>query len=129
MFPPNPAVFFQCQGAPEICSPLRTALDAELEKAKLPNVRSADRADVTVMATVSVLSETSNRQFGTNFTVRNYGIDVAGEAPKLGETVSMPPQATVSFDQSVGAERATEKARVMASDIVQKLQAFTARKK
>jgi hypothetical protein len=129
VFPPNPAVFFQCQGAPEICSPLRTALDAELEKAKLPNVRSADRADITVMATASVLSETSNRQFGTNFTVRNYGIDVAGEAPKLGETVSMPPQGTVSFDQSVGAERANEKARVMASDIVQKLQAFAARKK
>jgi hypothetical protein len=128
-FPPNPAVFFQCQGAPEICSPLRTALDAELEKAKLPNVRSADRADITVMATASVLSETSNRQFGTNFTVRNYGIDVAGEAPKLGETVLMPPQGTVSFDQSVGAERANEKARVMASDIVQKLQAFAAKKK
>ena len=48
---------------------------------------------------------------------------------RLGEAVSMPPQATVSFDQSVGAERANEKARVMASDIVQKLQAFAAKKK
>ena len=128
-FPANPAVFFQCRGAAEICSPLRTALDAELDKAKLPNVRSADRADVTVMATASVVQETSNRSFGTTFNVRNYSIDVAADATKLGETVSMPPQASLSFDPAVGAERANEKARVMAGDIVQKLQAFAARKK
>ena len=104
-------------------------MDAELDKAKLPNVRSADRADITVMATASVVQETSNRQFGTDFNTKNYAIDMASEAPKLGETVSMPPQATVSFDPAFGAQRAVEKARVMAGDIVQKLQAFAAKKK
>jgi hypothetical protein len=129
VFPANPSVAFQCSGAPEICSPLRSAVDDALEKAGMSSVRNAARADVSVTAAANVVGGQQSRQFGTNFAVMNYSIDVSGEATRSGETVPMPPARSVSFDQTVGAQRATETARLVASDIVDKIKAYAAKKR
>jgi len=127
-FPANPSVAFQCSGAPEICSPLRSAMDDALEKAGLSSVRNAARADVSVIAAANIVGGQQSRQFGTNFLVNNYSIDVSGEATRSGESVPMPAARSVSFDTNVGAQRATETARLVASDVVDKIKAYAAKK-
>jgi hypothetical protein len=122
-------VFFHCNGAPDICSPLRTAVDEALEKAGLSSVRNAGRADIDVAADVQVVQERLTQQFGTTFAVRNYSIDVSGETTKTSETVSMPGPSTVSFDAQFGSQRAVEKSRAVASDIVDKVKAFVGKKR
>ena len=41
----------------------------------------------------------------------------------------MPPPTTVSYDPSFGSERVAEKARVVAGEIADKLQAFVSRRR
>jgi len=60
---------------------------------------------------------------------RTYQIELSGEAPKLGDTVSMPPASTVSFDPTVGRERLEEKSRLVASDIVDRVRAYVKKKR
>jgi hypothetical protein len=52
-----------------------------------------------------------------------------GEAPRLGDAVSMPAATTVSFDPSFGRERLDEKARLIASDIVDRVRAYVKKKR
>lgn len=104
-------------------------MDDALDKAGLPNVRNGSRADVSITANANAVTGQTNRQFGTTFAVMNYSIDVTGEATKTSEAVSMPPSKQVSFDQQFGSQRATEAARVLASDIVDKIKAFAAKKR
>jgi serine/threonine-protein kinase len=129
VMPENPAVFFQCAGAPEVCAPLRTAVDDAMGKAGLTSVRAPARADIGIEARIEILQERVDRQFGNTFAVRNYSIDVTGETMKTSETVPMPASTTLSFDPRYGSERATEKARVVASDIVDRIKAFVKRKR
>ena len=84
-------MFFHCNGAPDICSPLRTAVDEALEKAGLSSVRNAGRADIDVAADVQVVQERLTQQFGS--------------------------------------QRAVEKSRAVASDIVDKVKAFVGKKR
>jgi cell division protein FtsI/penicillin-binding protein 2 len=81
-----------------------------------------------VLAMVDIADERVNDQFKTTFVVRNYAIEITAEAPRTGENVPMPPPTSVSFDQQVGAERAVEKARVVASDIVDRVKAYAKKK-
>ena len=93
------------------------------------NVRGAARADIVVEVTIAVLQERVDNQFGTTFAVRNYSIEVSGEVPRSGEVVPMPASTTVSFDPQFGAERGVEKARLVASDITDRVKAFVRRKR
>jgi len=127
-FPENPTVFFECAGAPALCGQLRPAVADALEKAGLGSVRNAARADIDVLAMVDIADERVNDQFKTTFVVRNYSIEITAEAPRTGENVPMPPPTSVSFDQQLGAERAVEKARVVASDIVDRVKAYAKKK-
>jgi len=126
--PENPAVFFKCAGANEICAPLGAAVDEALDKAGLASVRNAARADIHVGATVEGMQEKVGQQFNTTFAVRTYSIQVTGEA-RTSEAVPMPPPTTVSFDPQFGSERAAEKARVVAGDIVDRVRAFARKKR
>src|SRR6185437_2544931 len=99
--PENAAVAFRCSGAPEVCASLRTSVNDALDKAGFRPVTSVDRAYIAVGAIAGVLDEKASRQFGQNFNTRTYQIELSGEAPKLGDTVSMPPASTVSFDPTV----------------------------
>ena len=127
--PENAAVVFRCSGAPDVCASLRTTVNDALDKAGFRSVTSADRADIAVGAIAGVLDEKASRQFGQNFNTRTYQIELSGEAPKLGDTVSMPPASTVSFDPTVGRERLEEKSRLVASDIVERVRAYVKKKR
>ena len=127
--PENAAVAFQCSGAPDVCASLRTSVSDALDKAGVRLVSNAGRADIAVGAIAGVLDEKASRQFGQNFNTRTYQIELSGEAPKFGDTVSMPPTTTVSFDATVGRERLEEKSRLVASDIVDRVRAYVKKKR
>jgi len=128
-FPEKPAVFFQCAGAQEVCSALRTAVDDELEKARLASVRNAARADIGISARVAGLEGRAGQQFETTFAVRTYSIELSAEAIRTSEAVSMPAPTTLSYDPSFGSERVAEKARVLAGEIADKLQAYLSKER
>ncbi|HMF92707.1 MAG TPA: serine/threonine-protein kinase [Vicinamibacterales bacterium] len=127
--PENAAVVFSCGGAPDVCASLRAAVDDALEKAGFRVVTSPNRADVAIGAIADVLDEKAARQFGQTFNTRTYQIELTGEAPKFGDSVPMPPPATVSFDATVGRERLEEKSRLVASDIVDRVRAYVKKKR
>jgi hypothetical protein len=127
--PENAAVAFHCEGAPDVCASLRDHVGSALDKAGFRVVTSADRADVAIGAIAGVLDEKSSRQFGQTFNTRTYQIELSGEAPKFGDSVSMPPASTVSFDATVGRERLEEKSRVVAGDIVDRVRAYVKKKR
>ena len=118
------AVYFDCAGAREVCGALRSAVDEALAKAGLRSVRNAQRADIGVTASVNRVGAQAAQQFGTTFAVQTYSIDLAAEATRTSEAVSMPPSTTLSYDPQFGSERAMEKSRLVAGEIVEKLQSF-----
>jgi hypothetical protein len=122
-------VLFRCSGAPDVCASLRSTVNEAFDKAGFRTVTTVDRADIAVGAVAAPLEEKVTRQFGTTFATRTFSIELSGEAPKLGDTVSMPPATTVSFDASVGRERLEEKSRLVASDIVDRVRAFVKKKR
>jgi len=123
--PGLPAVFFQCAGAQEVCGALRKAIDDALDKAGLRSVRNAGKADVGVAARVTALDRHTGRQFETAFAVQSYSIDLTAETTGTSEAVSMPPSTALSYDPRFGSERVMEKARLVAGDVVERVQAFT----
>jgi hypothetical protein len=128
-FPENAAVVFRCSGAPDVCASLRSNVNDALDKAGFRVVSAPDLADIAVGAVAGGIQEKISQQFGQTFATRTYQIELSGEAPKLGEMVAMPPATTVSFDPTVGRERLEEKARLVASDIVDRVRAFVAKKR
>ena len=128
-FPESPAVFFHCNGAPEICGPLRTAVEEALDSGGLSAVRTAARADIDVAAEVEGLQQTVSQQFQTTFAVRTYSIDVAAETTRTDEAVSMPSPSNLSFDPQFGSARVAERARLVAADIVERVKAFAKKKR
>jgi serine/threonine-protein kinase len=124
-----PAVFFQCAGAQEVCSALRAAVDDELQKARHPSVRNAARADIGISATVSGVEGRAGQEFKTTFAVRTYSIELSAEATRTSEAVSMPAPTTLSYDPAFGSERVAEKARLLAGEIADKLQAFVSKQR
>jgi serine/threonine-protein kinase len=128
MIPENAAVLFRCSGAPDVCSSLRSTVNEALEKAGFRTVTSVDRADIAVGAVAAPLQDKVSQQFGQTFLTRTYSIELSGEAPKLGDAVSMPPATSVSFDAAVGRERLEEKSRLVAGDIIDRIRAFVKKK-
>ncbi len=124
-----PSVFFQCAGAREVCGALRTAVDEALEKAGLRSVRNAAKADIGVDARVTSLGENAARSFETALAVQTYSIDLTGETTGTAEAVSMPPSTTVSYDPRFGSERVVEKARLVAGEMVERVQAFARKRR
>ncbi len=124
-----PSVFFQCAGAREVCGALRTAVDEALEKAGLRSVRNAAKADIGVEARVTSLGENVARSFETALAVQTYSIDLTAETTGTAEVVSMPPSTTVSYDPRFGSERVVEKARLVAGEVVERVQAFASKRR
>ena len=104
-------------------------MDDELEKARFTSVRNAARADIGISARVAGVEGRVTPQFETTFAVRTYSIALSAEARQTSEAVSMPPPTTVSYDPSFGSERVAEKARVLASEISDKLRAFLSKQR
>ena len=124
-----PSVFFQCAGAREVCGALRTAVDEALDKAGLRSVRNAAKADIGVEARVTSLGENVARSFETALAVQTYSIDLTAETTGTAEVVSMPPSTTVSYDPRFGSERVVEKARLVAGEVVERVQAFASKRR
>ena len=118
----RPAIFFQCAGAQEVCSALRTAIvirDTEGSKAIGPFYTALGRR----------VWEQPPPPTDMPAAVREYSITLSAEATQTSEAVSMPPPTTVSYDPSFGSERVAEKARVLASEISDKLRAFLSKQR
>jgi hypothetical protein len=113
-------VFIDCRGSGDLCGAVRSAFDQQLESQGLGIARSAERADIVLVATVATLGETRDE----NFVTRSYSLDVVGDAPKLDRAVSMPPARSFSFDSRFGRERLNENARAMAVQSVNKVKEF-----
>jgi hypothetical protein len=104
-------------------------VEEALEGANLTSVRNAARADIDVAATVEGLQENVTRQFQTTFAVRTYSIDLSAETTRTSEAVPMPPPSNVSFDPQFGTARVTERSRLVAADVVERVKAFVQRKR
>jgi hypothetical protein len=121
--PANPAVAWRCDGPPDICGALKSAIDQALVKDSMTTTRDATRADIALVATVSLIDEQTQRMFGTTFTIRNYTIDVAGDARASGDAVPMPSAATLNYDARYR-DRLDEKARLVAADVAEHIRAY-----
>lgn len=116
-------MFFRCVGLPELCSSIRSAMDAALEKASMPNTDAPEDADIIVDARVSLESETPQTMFGQTFLVRTFTTEMAGRA-RPNRRVPMPPPRSVSFAPQNRALRADEHARLVSADIVEKIRIY-----
>jgi serine/threonine-protein kinase len=121
--PANPSVAWRCDGPPDVCSALKSATDQALAKDSMTSTRDVARADVALVATVTLVDEQTQRMFGTTFTVRNYTIDVAGDARASSDSVPMPSAATLNYDARYR-DRLDEKARLVAADVVEHIRAY-----
>jgi rRNA maturation protein Nop10 len=116
-------VFFRCSGESSVCGAIRSSMSDSLERNNLPAVRDAGRALILLSATVEVLQEGVNRDFGTTFATRTYSVEVTGES-KDGRAISMPGPRTFSFDAQFGRERLEENSRLIARDVVERIREF-----
>lgn len=121
--PANPSVAFRCDGPTDVCGALKSAMDQTLAKDSMVSVRDVPRADVAVQATVTLVDQQTQTMFGTTFTIRNYSIDVNGQAPRTGNNVAMPSAATLNYDARYR-DRLDEKARVVASSVVESIRDY-----
>ena len=125
--PANPSVAFRCDGPPNICSALKSAMDQALAKDSMTSIRDASKAEIALEGTVTFVDEQAQRMFGTSFTIRNYTIDVSGEARRTSESVPMPSAATLNYDARY-TDRLDEKARLVAASVVENIRAFWKKK-
>jgi serine/threonine-protein kinase len=121
--PAVPSLRFECEGAGEVCGPLRTAFDEAADREGM-RVRRGREADVEVAFSVQIVGRQQQTNFGTNFVVTTYSIETAAESPRFDATVPMPSTRTFSADARVGAERLTENARVAAAEAIDRVQQF-----
>jgi rRNA maturation protein Nop10 len=119
----NPTVFLRCEGFAAICNALRASLLEQFQKHNILPVREPNRAAIVLTGNVEVVQERVSREFGQAMQTRTYTVDVSGET-RDGSPVSMPPPRTFSFDAQFGRERLDENARLIASDVTDKIRAF-----
>ena len=124
--PPTPTVSFACTGAGEVCGPLRAALEHALDNEGWSLRRTG--ADIELVATVEILEERTDNQFGTTFVVRTYSVQMEGEAPRLNEVLPTMPAQTFSADARLGRERLNENARVAAAAALERMRVFWKRR-
>jgi serine/threonine protein kinase len=121
--PDNPAILFQCSGAPMVCGAVRSAVSDALERNNMTAVRNPARALLIVTAMASVVQERVNNDFGTPLATRTFSVDLSAET-RDGEVVGMPPSRTFSYDAQYGKDRLDENARLIAGEVVERVRAF-----
>jgi serine/threonine protein kinase len=119
----NPAVFFRCTGAAQVCSALRSAMTDALGRNSLRPVANQGTADVIVSANVTVVDESTEQLFGSTFVTRTYSIEFDGQS-RGGALVPMPAAGTLSFDAQVGQQRLQEQSRTMSMTAADNVRAF-----
>jgi hypothetical protein len=123
--PATPSVSFECTGPNEVCGPLRQAIQEAAERQGLVMTRGSNRTvEFVLTAEVAIVDESQQRQFGTNFVVRTYSIDISAESTRFSQDVPMPASKTFSADTRTGRDRLAENARVAAADAIERVQQF-----
>ena len=108
-----------------MCSPLRQAIQENAEREGLVMTRGSNKAvEFLLTAEVAIVDERQQQQFGTNFVVKTYSIDISAESTRFNQDVPMPASKTFSADTRVGRERLAENARVVAADAIERVQQF-----
>jgi hypothetical protein len=102
-------------------------MDQALAKDSMSSVRDASKAEVSLEGTVTFVDEQKQQMFGQTFTIRNYTIEVSGDARRGGEAVPMPSAETLNYDARYR-DRLDEKARVVAASVVEKIREYWKRK-
>ncbi len=126
--PAQPSVDLDCQGVSDACASLRAALEASFDRAGM-SLAYPERAEILVTIVAEEVEARQESQFGTLFVVRTYSIEIAGESPRFGERVSMPPPEMVTFDSRFGADKLAEHSRKVAGAVTKKILAYWSRKK
>jgi serine/threonine-protein kinase len=122
--PKQPSIYVECTGIADVCGAMTTAFEQSLEREGLPRAARPDGAHILVNASVTLVDTRQEQQFGTNFVVQTFSLELRAEATHDGSPVSMPAGKTFSFDRRFGAARAAEQARVMAREAIERIQKF-----
>jgi eukaryotic-like serine/threonine-protein kinase len=117
--PEHPAVSIECAGLKDACGALRAALQEELEKNGM-QVTRAPRADVLVDIETEEVEARTEEQFGNTFVIRTYSVTLDGQAPRFGDSISLPPR-SFTFDARLGREKLRAEAYVTASDAANRI--------
>lgn len=121
--PENPAVFFRCTGAAQVCAALRSSMTDALGRQSLRPVGNESAADIVVTANAEVVDESSEQLFGSTFVTRTYAIEFQGSA-RDGDLVPMPPTSSFTFDAQVGQQRLNEQSRTLSMTAADNVRAF-----
>jgi serine/threonine protein kinase len=125
--PTDPSVEIHCQGLSDACGSLRSELENSLRRAGLP-LAGADTPEIVVTLYTEEIESRSEQQFGTTFVVRTYSMEAAGQAPRFGEAVSMPPPEVFSFDTRLGRERLNERSRALGEAVTRSIRQYWSRR-
>jgi hypothetical protein len=117
--PENPAVSVECTGLKDACAVLRIALREQLERRGMAAVPPA-RADVLIDIETEEIEARTEEQFGNTFVIRTYSVTLDAQAPRFGDSVSLPPR-TFSFDARLGREKLRAEAHVTASEAADRI--------
>lgn len=93
----------------------------------MTSIRDPARADVALAGTVTLVDQQTQQMFGTTFTIKNYTIDVNGQARRGGDEVPMPSAATLNYDARYR-DRLDEKARQVAASVVESVREYWKKK-
>jgi hypothetical protein len=126
--PSVPSVSLSCDGVADACAAIGNAFQSELERRQMPFAQF-DPAEIEIEIFAEEVEARQEQQFGTLMVVRTYSIEMTGKAPRFRELVPMPQPETLSFDARYGKEKLNEKARVIASNVADRIEAYWSRRK
>jgi hypothetical protein len=81
------------------------------------------RADVLVTIQAEEIEARTEEQFGNTFVIRTYSVTLDAEAPRFGDSVSLPPR-TFSFDARLGREKLRAEAHVIATSAAERIERY-----
>jgi serine/threonine-protein kinase len=120
--PQSPSVGVECEGVKDACAVIRNALRDALTQRGMTPAR-AMRADVLVTIQAEEIEARTEEQFGNTFVIRTYSVTLDAEAPRFGDSVSLPPR-TFSFDARLGREKLRAEAHVIAASAAERIEKY-----
>jgi serine/threonine-protein kinase len=120
--PQTPSVGVECDGVKDACAVIRIALRDALSKRGMAPARAL-RADVLITIQAEEIEARTEEQFGNTFVIRTYSVTLDAEAPRFGDSVSLPPR-TFSFDARLGREKLRAEAHVIAASAAERIERY-----
>jgi serine/threonine-protein kinase len=120
--PESPSVGVECEGVKDACAVIRVALRDALAQRGMTAARGP-RAEVLVVVQAEEIEARTEEQFGNTFVIRTYSVTMDAEAPRFGDSVSLPPR-TFSFDARLGREKLRAEAHVIANAAAERIERY-----